>query len=537
MNQRKAGTILTYIYIFVSNTISIFYTPYALQIMGQNEYGLFGTASSFISYLSILNFGIGGAYIRFNAKCRAENDREGEKRLNGMFLTVFSILAILVLIGGSVCVLLVGKLVSNTFTELEIVKLRIIMILLIVNLMITFIFNVVTMALQAYEKYIFIRIVTLVVSLVTPVVNIIALNMGGRAIAISAISLSLSILSYLLYFAYARKAIKLQFAFNGFRKDVMLQIFTFSGYLFLNSITDQITGSTDSIILSATKGTAAVAVYTIGANFKSYFQQFSQAVSGCFAPMLNMMVAKNVEINDLDEVFKRVGRIQFYVISLIFCTLVIGCIIYNLNKQIKHGVKDIRIITKSVENEMFSNEDIEKAREVFERNDALSKKNPIAKELIVEDLQREFGQNKGSRIFEYLRIENIIKKKSNKYYFSEKAQNSPYYRYEFTNVKIFIIVLIIAVAIAALMYFTKTYPGNSENANTLVEEEITPGEVISSYTIENTDITLNFEEDMIKLSEDQIAEYYGKPYAAAYDAIITSEDFEKMIMIIIYYKI
>lgn len=317
MNQRKAGTILTYIYIFVSNTISIFYTPYALQIMGQNEYGLFGTASSFISYLSILNFGIGGAYIRFNAKCRAENDREGEKRLNGMFLTVFSILAILVLIGGSVCVLLVGKLVSNTFTELEIVKLRIIMILLIVNLMITFIFNVVTMALQAYEKYIFIRIVTLVVSLVTPVVNIIALNMGGRAIAISAISLSLSILSYLLYFAYARKAIKLQFAFNGFRKDVMLQIFTFSGYLFLNSITDQITGSTDSIILSATKGTAAVAVYTIGANFKSYFQQFSQAVSGCFAPMLNMMVAKNVEINDLDEVFKRVGRIQFYVISLI----------------------------------------------------------------------------------------------------------------------------------------------------------------------------------------------------------------------------
>lgn len=85
-----------------------------------------------------------------------------------------------------------------------------------------------------------------------------------------------------------------------------------------------------------------------------------------------------------------------YVISLIFCTLVIGCIIYNLNKQIKHGVKDIRIITKSVENEMFSNEDIEKAREVFERNDALSKKNPIAKELIVEDLQREFGQNKGT---------------------------------------------------------------------------------------------------------------------------------------------
>ena len=317
MNQRKAGTLLTYAYIILSNTISLFYTPYMLQMMGQSEYGLYGTASSFISYLSVLNFGIGGAYMRFNAKCRAEKDREAEKRLNGMFLTVFSILAFLVLIGGMVCVFLAGQLVEETFTEQELVKLRIIMILLTVNLAITFIFNVVTMALQAYEKYVFIRSVILVAALLTPVINIIALNMGGRAIAISAISLALSILSYMLYFIYARKVIKLQFAFKGFRKDVMIEIFIFSGYLFLNSITDQITNSTDSIILSAVKGTAAVAVYTVGASFKSYFQQFSAAISGCFAPMLNMMVAQNAGIKAIDDVFKKVGRIQFYVVSLI----------------------------------------------------------------------------------------------------------------------------------------------------------------------------------------------------------------------------
>lgn len=317
MNQRKAGTLLTYAYIIISNTISLFYTPYMLQMMGQSEYGLYGTASSFISYLSVLNFGIGGAYMRFNAKCRAENDKEAERRLNGMFLTVFSFLAFLVLIGGMVCVLLAGQLVEETFTEQELLKLRIIMILLTVNLMITFIFNVVTMALQAYEKYVFIRGITLVVALLTPVINIIALNMGGRAIAISAISLSLSILSYILYFAYARKVIKLQFVFNGFRKDVIIEIFIFSGYLFLNSITDQITGSTDSIILSAVKGTVAVAVYTVGANFKAYFQQFSLALSGCFGPMLNMMAAQDAGIKALDDVFKRVGRIQFYVVSLI----------------------------------------------------------------------------------------------------------------------------------------------------------------------------------------------------------------------------
>ena len=239
------------------------------------------------------------------------------------------------------------------------------------------------------------------------------------------------------------------------------------------------------------------------------------------------------------ETFQRIYQIEEvssviltdYVISLIFCVLVIGCIIYNLNKQIKHGVqdKDIRIITQSVENEMFSKEDIERAREVFERNDALNKKHTITKELIVEDLQREFGNEKGSKIFEYLKIEGVIKKKSNKYYFSEKAQNSPYYRYEFTNVKIFIIVVIIAVAIAALMYFTKTYPGREDETNV---NDIVQGEVISSYTIENTDITLEFAEDMIKLSDEQITYYFGEGYSEVYESIITSSDFEKMVMVI-----
>ena len=145
-------------------------------------------------------------------------------------------------------------------------------------------FNVVLMALQAYEKYIALRVVALVSSVITPIVNIIALRMGGRAIAITAISLSWSILCYIFYFFYARKAIRLEFSFKGFQKDALKEIFVFSGFLFLNSITDQITFSTDNIVLSAVSGTGAVAVYTVGSQFKNYFQQFSTSVSSVFSP-------------------------------------------------------------------------------------------------------------------------------------------------------------------------------------------------------------------------------------------------------------
>lgn len=324
MNQRKAGTLLSYAYIIITNTISLFYTPFMLRMMGQSEYGLYGTASSFISYLSVLHFGIGGAYIRFNAKARASGDRDEERRLNGMFLSVFTVLSLLVLIVGLIFIALAGQLVQKTFTSQELFKLRIIMLILIFNMMVSFVCNVFMMALQAYEKFFFIRIVLLLAGVIQPIINVVALSLGGRAITITFVSFLTSLLSYVAMFIYARKTIRFEVLFSGFRKDVLKDIFVFSGFLFLNSITDQITFSTDNVVLSSVGGTAVVAVYNVGSSFKVYFQNFSTSISSVFAPQVNQLVAQKQPMKKLDEIFVRVGRIQFYVISLVligYCTI------------------------------------------------------------------------------------------------------------------------------------------------------------------------------------------------------------------------
>lgn len=317
MNQKKIGMLLSYLQIIVSNTISLIYTPYLLRMLGQSEYGLYGTANSFISYLSILSFGIGGAYIRFNAKCRAADDGEGEKRLNGMFLVIFSIMAVFVLVGGMIFIALAGKLVENTFSAEELFKLRILMLIMTMSMILTFIFNVVTMALQAYEQFAFVRGMLLLSGIVTPVINVIALQCGGKAITISLISFCVSFCVYIVYFIYAWKKIKLRFVFSGFQKSVMKELLAFSGFLFINSITDTITFSTDSMVLSSVKGSTSVAVYTVGANFKVYFQNFSSSISSVFAPQVNQMVFTDKDNTKLDDLFIRIGRVQFYVVSLV----------------------------------------------------------------------------------------------------------------------------------------------------------------------------------------------------------------------------
>ena len=73
MNQLKAGAALNYVVIILNMLVGLLYTPYMLRMMGQSEYGLYSLVASVISYLTILDLGLGNAIVRYTAKYRAED--------------------------------------------------------------------------------------------------------------------------------------------------------------------------------------------------------------------------------------------------------------------------------------------------------------------------------------------------------------------------------------------------------------------------------------------------------------------------------
>lgn len=216
-----------------------------------------------------------------------------------------------------------------------------------------------------------------------------------------------------------------------------------------------------------------------------------------------------------------------YIISLLFCLVVIGGIIVNLNKQIKNGVesKDIKIIAQDAGNEEFSKEDIEVVKNAFERNECMSKEHTITKELILEELERTFDKEKAERIFEYLKIQKIIRKKSGKYYFLEKAQKNTFYRYGLTSIRTFVIIIVIAVALAGIIIFTEEQNNTTNNfgENSTVESR--------TYDFGVNNLKLEVPEDMHILSAEEITYYFAPEYANMYDCLAASDDFNKIIMV------
>ena len=226
------------------------------------------------------------------------------------------------------------------------------------------------------------------------------------------------------------------------------------------------------------------------------------------------------------------AMIQDYIVALLFCLVVIGGIVYNLNKQIKEGKesKDIKLLSNDVSNEVFSNEDIEKVKAVFEKSDAMTKNHTISKELVMEELYKEFDEQKANGIFNYLKAQRIIKKKSRQYYFSEKAQNSAWHRYGITSLKTFVIVMVLAIIIACIIIFVED-DTNNDNLNELQDSALTDTTRSNVYDVGVDNIKLEFPEDIVILTQEETAYYFGEMYASAYDCLAMSSDFSKMVMV------
>ena len=66
--QRKTGSVLSYVALFVNVLVQLLYTPFLISKIGQSEYGLFSIVSSIIGYLAVLDLGFGSAIVVYTTK-------------------------------------------------------------------------------------------------------------------------------------------------------------------------------------------------------------------------------------------------------------------------------------------------------------------------------------------------------------------------------------------------------------------------------------------------------------------------------------
>lgn len=323
INELKVGAILSYVVIALNMVIGIIYTPYLTRMLGQSEYGLYSLVASVISYLTILDLGFGNAITVYTARYLAKKDKEGEEKLHGMFLIIYTIIGLVAGIIGRVLYFNVDRLFGKSMTLEELSTAKVLMGILTFNLVITFPFSIYSSIITAYEKFVFNKIVNIIRIIITPLIMIPLLMIGYKSVALVIFTTFLNITCLVINMVYCLTKLHIKFNFKGFDFKLLAEIFSYSFFIFLNTIIDKINWSVDNFVLGTVSGTVAVAIYAVAANFNTMYLNFSTAISGVLLPKVSKMEANNATDEEFTNIFIKTGRLQYIVMGLIITGFVI----------------------------------------------------------------------------------------------------------------------------------------------------------------------------------------------------------------------
>lgn len=318
MKEIRWGAIISYLTILCTFIVAIVYTPIMIRLLGKQEYGLYTLMMAFVGYLSILDLGLGNAIVRYIARNREAGTPKEEAKLNGLFLTLFTVIGVITLLIGGLLYACVPAIFGSSLNNEQLEKAGIMVMIMTVNFAFSFPLGVFSSILQAYEKFIIIKSTGLIKVVVQPLIMIVLLLNGADAVAMTYVVCGLNLAMLLVNAVICLKLFKPEFLFGSIDTILLKSIFIFSAFIFINAIVDKIYWQTDQILIGILKGTEDVAIYGVSIQFIMIFISLSIAITSMYLPKISMLVMKENGMEEINKLFIKVGTIQYIILSYVY---------------------------------------------------------------------------------------------------------------------------------------------------------------------------------------------------------------------------
>lgn len=326
-SQKKAGAIIQYFNICLTMAVNIFFTPFLISSLGNSEYGVYKIVQSFSSQLMIMNFGISALVVRNIVFYNIENKKEEKENFLFMSNAISHILAIVVVLIGTVLYFNIDNIYANSLTAEEIITSKRLFAVLVLNIAITIISDSAFGTIRAYEKFIVSNGINLLRCILRVGILVLLLNMGVKSLGIVLTDLSLTVATNIFARIYARFKLKERAKFHYVDKQLFIVCLSFSAAIILQSIVNQVNQNVDNIILGIMTGAETVAIYSVALTLYGSFNGIVYAMTGIFAPNAIRLVAQKATGEELTDFVIKIGRIQFIIAGAVIS----GFILFGKN--------------------------------------------------------------------------------------------------------------------------------------------------------------------------------------------------------------
>lgn len=324
MGQRKVGVILSYIQTAINMFVNLLYVPILLNTIGDSEYGLYQLVGSVIAYLNIMESLLTGSVSRFYSKAHVEGNEKLKENTLAIAQRIYNRLSLILIVFGAVAYHFMRSVYSQSLSANELTEAGFMMAVMVINIIVNMKSYVYSAALTANERFIFARVLQIIMTVMQPVAVILIINRYPYAISVVTAQLLINIGINIVRVIYCRKRLHVRIKYHGKDKELTMQILFLSIQLMFAMIADIIFLKADQLILGM-YSTSVVAIYSVGSQIYMNYSPIGNAISGVFMLKITQLYNDNKNVSEISELFIRLGRITMLVLGLVLT----GFILYG----------------------------------------------------------------------------------------------------------------------------------------------------------------------------------------------------------------
>lgn len=314
MNQIKTAAVISYASLFLNVVTGLLYTPWVINSIGKENYGLYTLAMSVIS-LFVFDFGLGQAIQRYVSKYLSENRQDLVDKLLGLVFKLYLIADAVILIALTVIYFFLPSMYQG-LTASEMSDFKVVYLIAALFCVISFPFIPLNGIIASYEKFIQLKSCDLIHKIIIVVLMATCLLMGGGLFALVIVNSVAGIIIILLKLAILGKTRIRAVQWRFWDKALLRAVFSFSIWVTVIQLAQRCIFNLAPSILAAFANSVSVSILGIAICLEGYTYTFASAINGMFLPRVSRMIA-NDRREEILKLMIRVGRIQIYVIGLI----------------------------------------------------------------------------------------------------------------------------------------------------------------------------------------------------------------------------
>lgn len=315
MQKKNIGIILSYILVLAEVAVGMLFTPILLKYMGSSEYGLYKLVVSWVSVISVLDFGLGGTITRYVVKYRAEDDIKGEENFLGIAFRIYVFLSVFVVLIGIIISFILPDISKSILPE-QIARTRIAFLILMLKTALLLLTHAYTGWLTAYERFTESKMLAIINIVLRLALVCVLLPICPSVYVVVGVDTLLTVLQLAANIVICKKVIPTQIRLKKWDWKLVKEIFNFTVFLFLASVINQFNSNIDSIVLGIYTTTKIVGLYSCAMQIYTLYSSLSTAIQEVYLPSISKTVFKGADNKTVTESLVFPSRLQIYILFL-----------------------------------------------------------------------------------------------------------------------------------------------------------------------------------------------------------------------------